>query len=87
MDTGKVLFWLITTIAGVGVTFIVIAVKMFLSATNEKFNILFSKIDDLLDKIDTLVSTDEFKSLENRVRKIERKMDRCPSCNKITDTE
>ena len=83
----KILFWFITTIAGIGVTFIVIAVKIFLAATNEKFNILFSKIDDLLDKIDTLVSTDEFKSLENRVRKIERKMYRCPGCNKITDTE
>lgn len=85
MDTGKVLFWLITTIAGIGVTIIIIAVRMFISAVNEKINTLFSKFDDLLEKINKLVGDDDFNELEKRVRSIERRMDKCPSCNKVKE--
>jgi hypothetical protein len=85
MDTGKVLFWLITTIAAFGITIIIIGIKIFLAATNEKINTLFSKFDDLLERIGKLVDENDFDNLENRVRKIERKMDRCPSCNKVKE--
>jgi regulator of replication initiation timing len=87
MNTDKIVFWLITTLAGLGITIIIIGVKIFLSATNEKINTLFSKFDDLLEKIGKLVNENDFNELEKRVRKIERKMDRCPSCNKVKDTE
>ena len=82
MDTDKVLFWLITTIAAFGITIIIIAIKLFISSLNEKINTLFSKFNDLLEKINKLVGDDEFIALEKRVREIERKMDKCPSCNR-----
>jgi hypothetical protein len=85
MNTDKIVFWLITTLAGLGITIIIIGVKIFLSATNEKINTLFSKFDDLLEKIGKLVNENDFNELEKRVRKIERKMDRCPSCNKVKE--
>ena len=82
MDTSKILFWLITTIAGIGVTIIIFAVRMFISAINEKFNTLFCKFDDLLERIGKLVNDDDFRELEKRVREIENTMNKCPNCKK-----
>ena len=79
----KYVFWIVTGICGVGFVGIFFAIQQFIIGITKKFNLLFIRIEEILEKISNLVENDEFKELEIRVRKMERKMDKCPACNNI----
>jgi len=78
----QLLYWLVTGAVIGSLSIVFFAVKMFIGNINEKFNTLFCKIDDVLDRIAELVEQKDFKDLEKRVREIEDAMNKCPNCVK-----
>ena len=73
-------FWLVTGACGIGFVGLFFAVKQFVAGITNKFNILFIKIDEILERIRGLIDEDEFDNLEKRVRDVENKMNRCKNC-------
>ena len=78
--TEQYVFWMVTGVSGVGLVVIFFAIQQFIMGIAAKFNLLFNRIEDILDRINDLVCNDEFKELETRVRDMEDRMNKCKNC-------
>ena len=78
----ELLYSLVTGAIVGSLAIVFFALKLFIASVNEKFNTLFCKFDDLLERIGKLVDDDDFRELEKRVREIENTMNKCPNCKK-----
>jgi hypothetical protein len=76
----KLLYWLVTGVAGISLFFVFFAIKTWVSGINEKFTLLFAKLDTYIEKLSTTAKSEDLRVLEKRVRNIEDKMNRCSNC-------
>ena len=82
MEIEKILFWVLTSgvvlVVSVGFFF----AKQFITDIKRSIDLLFEKMDNIVERLEQMAKATDVKDIEKRVRELEHRMDICEFCNK-----
>jgi hypothetical protein len=82
MDLSKLVFWMLSGLMVVSLSGLWFFIQQFIKGVKQDVNLLFAKIDMLIERLEMAAKITDFKDLEHRVRECERRIDQCTHCGK-----